>query len=392
MPYNRSGFRVVSWMLLLGAASLAMAREDAKTEVDHSGTVRGRPINRGYVLLNGRYLPPPYVVAQRGHDLVINDHVISAEGFAEWSGEEKGRREDSAERPGRRRAHGQRKITTRVRQHLHGDDLLIVVEDKLAGFVPESAAWTVFDVLLSDAPAEEKVQALVDEGAGWIDDEGAGWIDDEEADWVDDEGADSIDDEGADWINSAQWARIVQSFEPTPELVQHVLPLLEQYRAVVEANEAAHHRLVFSAAFLSKPVRYGATVAVMVAVVMAMGSLLNSRPEKQGRWRDIDGSTDRVAMVARNVGLFAVLGGFDLLLTIVPQQAGGFLEFNPLGGQLSESPLFLAAFKMTILLAACLILVTLRRYRGAQIASWWTCLVYTVLTFRWLTYNSLFLT
>lgn len=366
----------MSWILLLGAASLAMAREDANTEVDRAGTVRGRPINRGYVILNGRYLPPPYFVAQRGHDLVINDHVISVEGFAEPSGQEKGRREDAPERPGRRRAHGQRKITTRVRQHLQWDDLLIVIEDKLAGFVPESAAWMVFDLLLSDAPTEEKVQALVDEGAGWIDYD--------EPDW--------IDDEGADWVNSAQWAGIVQSFEPTPELVQHVLPLVEQYKAVAEANEAAHHRFVFSAAFFSTPVRYGATVAVMLAVVMAMGSLLNSRPEKHGRWRDIDGSPDRVAMAARNVGLFAVLGGFDLLLTIAPQQTGGFLEFNPLSGQLTESPLLLAAFKMAILLAACLILVTLRRYRGAQIASWWMCLVYTVLTFRWLTYNSLFLT
>jgi hypothetical protein len=43
------------------------------------------------------------------------------------------------------------------------------------------------------------------------------------------------------------------------------------------------------------------------------------------------------------------------------------------------------------LLTACSILLALRRYRGAQVASWWLCLLGAMLMFRWLTYNSLFL-
>ncbi len=55
-----------------------------------------------------------------------------------------------------------------------------------------------------------------------------------------------------------------------------------------------------------------------------------------------------------------------------------------------ESPALLAVFKLTSLLLACWILLRLRRYHGAQVASWWMCLVCTVLTFRWVTFNSLF--
>jgi len=37
-------------------------------------------------------------------------------------------------------------------------------------------------------------------------------------------------------------------------------------------------------------------------------------------------------------------------------------------------------------------LVVLRRYRLTQLASWWACVLYTVIMLRWATYNSLFLT
>ena len=58
---------------------------------------------------------------------------------------------------------------------------------------------------------------------------------------------------------------------------------------------------------------------------------------------------------------------------------------------LSGSPLLLVLLKVASLLVACSILLTLRRYRGAQLASWWLCLLGAMLMFRWLTYNSLFL-
>jgi hypothetical protein len=43
---------------------------------------------------------------------------------------------------------------------------------------------------------------------------------------------------------------------------------------------------------------------------------------------------------------------------------------------------------MTI--ASCALLVALRKHHRAQVAAWWVCLILTVLTFRWLVLNSLF--
>ena len=96
-------------------------------------------------------------------------------------------------------------------------------------------------------------------------------------------------------------------------------------------------------------------------------------------------------MVIRNVVLLVLLGLLDLVFTLAAQQGGGLLELNPLGSELVASPVFLTSLKITSLLVACLILVMLRKYRGAQVASWWLCLACTILTFRWLTYNSMFL-
>jgi hypothetical protein len=134
------------------------------------------------------------------------------------------------------------------------------------------------------------------------------------------------------------------------------------------------------------------TLLAMGLVVVAFGNLLNLHPKQGARWREVDQNGDGVGMVQRNVTLLILMGLFDLACTVAAQQAGGFLELNPLGTQMAADPLTLAAFKITTLVLSCGILLTLRRYRGAQAASWWMCLVVTVVALRWLTYNSMFLT
>jgi hypothetical protein len=130
----------------------------------------------------------------------------------------------------------------------------------------------------------------------------------------------------------------------------------------------------------------------MGLVVAAFGNLLSNHPKNGVRWRDVDSNGDDVGMVKRNVTLLILLGLFDLACTAVAEQAGGFLELNPLGSPMATQPLALAAFKISTLVLACGILLSLRKYRGAQVASWWMCLVVTVVALRWLTYNSMFLT
>jgi hypothetical protein len=66
-------------------------------------------------------------------------------------------------------------------------------------------------------------------------------------------------------------------------------------------------------------------------------------------------------------------------------------ELNPFGSKLIESPSLLALFKITATGMAIGLLFSLRKYRRAQVAAWWACLILTILAFRWLTFNSMML-
>ena len=223
--------------------------------------------------------------------------------------------------------------------------------------IPRYTAIPLLKTLISDAPGETKEESLAE-----------------------------LD---VRWVSSAQWKGLVETFEPSAELAERVRVLAEQYEQR-QNPEAVSGGAGQDGLFGTAAAKYAITVGAMVLAVVALGTLLNHRPKASTRWSDVDAAGDGIRLLVRNVALLAVLGLFDLGCTVVANQAGGLLELNPLGGQLAASPVALAAFKVTSLALACGILLALRRYRGAQAASWWLCLVCTVLAFRWATYNSLF--
>ncbi|HUT95362.1 MAG TPA: DUF5658 family protein [Thermoguttaceae bacterium] len=357
---------VAACVLLAGAAASPTDEVDDGTEPEPVETVRGEPIDRGFVFVDGQFLPPPYVVGRRGDDLLINDRLVAKDWFARRgprpdrrTGMGPGRRHgDFPQSRGRRREEGRARTLEQLEDRLCTGGLLIWLDGGSAGFLEEESAIPVLDILLCDASNEEKLQSLIDEEVRGV--------------------------------GSSQWAEILESFQPTPELIERVGLVAAENQRIADENETKHEKLMLAGFFRSKPMSYGVTIAAMGLAVVALGNLLSYRPENRSRWRDVDTIGDGVPMVVRNVVLLILLGVFDLVLTLAAQQTGGFLELNPLGSQLVESPGLLIAFKIVTLLGASLILVSLRRYRGAQIASWWLCLVCTVLAFRWLTYNSMF--
>lgn len=345
----------------VGVSQGTVVQDDQAPDAGRAEIAYGQPIDSGFVILNGQYLPPPYTVGLRGVDVFVNGHWIPVEGLM-----------------GRFRGHGPRGrsmgfgrgwlehkqdrrslMAARVERQLGQKALLIILGNETAGFVHSPDAIFILDILLSDAASETKVKSLMQQDVSWI--------------------------------SSADWSRVVEKFQPTPELSARVLPLADKYNSTLEENAATHGRLKWYAFLDSEPVKYGVTVTAMLLAVVATGSLLTHRPASGGRWRETNSGSDSMGMVVRNVVLLSLLGGFDLLLTLAAQQAGGFLELNPIGVGLIGSPILLCAFKIAAFVGACAILVKLRHYRGAQIASWWLCLVCTILTYRWLTFNSLFL-
>jgi hypothetical protein len=381
MWHRVEAFWVAAWVLVAGAAAMAMGDVDTGSEPEPEAepveTVRGEPVDHGFVILGGEYLPPPYVVSREGDDLLVNDRLVAKDWFAAprprfgWGpgmGPPMGPPMGPQMGPGFRRGfppgrggpgrNGKRSLA-RVEQRLDHGAMLISLEERTVAFVDEESAIEILEILLSGASNETKAQSLVDQGI-----------------WA---------------APPSLWPRLVECFQPTPELKARAIPLITETHRVTQENEARHEQLMLASVFRSKPVSYAVTVVAMGLGVIALGSLLSYRPDGKARWRDMDTNGEGVPMVVRNVVLLVLLGLFDLALTVLAQQTGGFLELNPLGSELAESPALLAGFKVTTLLAACLILLMLRRYRAAQAASWWLCLICTVLTFRWLTYNSMFL-
>ena len=79
----------------------------------------------------------------------------------------------------------------------------------------------------------------------------------------------------------------------------------------------------------------------------------------------------------------------DLVWTLLVSQAGTMRELNPVGGRLIDDPVKLVAFKVAMTGLAAGLIFKLRYYRRAQLASWWACLILTLLIVRWLTFNSM---
>lgn len=312
----------------------------------------GEPIEEGFFVFNGRYVPPPYTVRQEGEEVFVNDHLApeawSAGPFFGYG----------MRGPGRGRWGGGRQPSqfAQTQRQFNEGALLFVFEDGPSGYIVPQNAVEVLTILLSDASNEEKTE--------------------------------SLSDGRFPRFATDEWEEIVERFESTSELRQRIQQIEDEKARILEEAMAARQRveLLDSSSF-----KYGITLVAMVLVVVAMGRLLNHRPTRGSRWTDIDQEGDGVAMLKWNVALLFLLNGFDLALTLLAQQAGGFLELNPLGDKLASNPAYLAAFKISVLLISCLILLSLRKYRGAQAASWWLCFVCTILTFRWVTYNSMFL-
>lgn len=350
MPPKLPAFLLAAcWISITGHIANAMNDLDAETE--QVETVEGQPIDSGFVILNGQYVAPPYVVGRRGDELLVNGRVVQLESS---SRRPKGRGMGGG--PGfgagsRRRRPEQADPAAMVEQRLRNDAFLLGIDGQTAGFVPTGQEIELLEVLLSDAGDEAKLQQLAEHEIRWID--------------------------------SARWAGLIETFKPT-----------DQLRKRVETLVAKRDRLIASVqkpASSSDWLTYAITVTAMVLGVVALGNLLTDRPTNAFRWHELDASGEGVPVAVRNVVLLVMLGSFDLVSTLIAKQAGGFWEINPLGERLIDNQTALIAFKITALVISATILLSLRRYRSSQIASWWMCFVCTILTFRWAMYNSLFL-
>jgi hypothetical protein len=135
---------------------------------------------------------------------------------------------------------------------------------------------------------------------------------------------------------------------------------------------------------------YPLTVLGMFLAAVAVGQLFVSRSLLSRPAVDDSPEITRAA-----VGCILVVAGLsvlDLIWTLLSVRAGIMQELNPLATQFLSSSLALTSFKIGITLCGATILYLCRYHRPAQLASWWLCMVCTLVTVRWVAFTSLFVT
>ena len=178
------------------------------------------------------------------------------------------------------------------------------------------------------------------------------------------------------------WKRFADGFECPQELRVRVGEVLEKERAVEERNlaEIAARKLLSSSS-------YPLTIFGMLLVVIAFGNLLSNEAPLDIQSSESPVMDRRVKIFLMLIAAFSVL---DLIWTLLASSANALTELNPIGSQLIHNPIGLLAFKTLVTVGVIGILFVLRGHRVAQRGAWWACLICTLVTVRWLTFNSMF--
>lgn len=188
-----------------------------------------------------------------------------------------------------------------------------------------------------------------------------------------------------DHVDRNQWRAWMSTYVlPEPVRTDALARVADSDAARVEGETviAANQRLSTWA--------YPLTIFGMLMSVISFGHLLQFPPRGNS---DLVPSRRRAELCRATViflVMVVILSSLDLVWTLLTSQAGQMNELNPIGRELLNDPLLLAIFKIAATLCSCGLLLMLRRHPRAQLASWWMCLVCTLVTFRWLVLNSMF--
>jgi len=166
--------------------------------------------------------------------------------------------------------------------------------------------------------------------------------------------------------------------------VEAALDSFDTETAVLAASAASEISSVRQAEWSS----YAFTVAAMMIAALSFGHLLTATPPRREPWTSVDTSPHAVRSVIESLVLIGLLSLIDLLWTTFSSTESHFHEMNPLGNRFLLDGAFLAAFKGISLFAGITLLFVLRKYKGAQVASWWACMICTLVTFRWIVLDS----
>ncbi|MEZ6133898.1 MAG: DUF5658 family protein [Pirellulaceae bacterium] len=321
-------------------------------------------IDKGLLIVDGRFIPPPY-------------HIVTQSDGTVWVGElqVKIRLHDPSENDVSRRVRagnrfvganeelrryaGRRRDSTGDVDDYDNRELLgafIAGTLERGGLVASQSDEFLFATSTSTATCEFIVKVLNGEGATY-------------------DGENSIDI--PPWLLAQ-----ISTLRHNQQFVALSDAIVQQTDRIAKENQAS-----INGVRLVDQVAYPLSTCGMVLVVLATGHLLSIRPPQRHELHLA--SPEAAANTVRFVAMIVAFSVLDLIWTILASQAGTMKELNPLGAKLISDPTMLVAFKLSTLTVSATILFYLRSHQRVTLAAWWLCLVLTLLTARWLMFNSL---
>jgi hypothetical protein len=182
------------------------------------------------------------------------------------------------------------------------------------------------------------------------------------------------------------WRMLVSRFRATPEFLDRASACVNLNNTAGAVDEDRSSALVWQ-----NRIGFSLTLLAMLVVVLAFGHLLSNGPKQPVDRQDPQALADAKRTIIYSLLLIGLLSAVDLAWTLLAHQTGSMRELNPLGRGLISDPVRLFLFKSTLTAASIGLLYWLHQQPLARLASWWCCLVLTLLTARWLTFQSMFL-
>jgi hypothetical protein len=328
---------------------------DARSPFFLNGDFESRPTSEGFVFVNGEFLSRPYTFRSSGNLTFVNGVMIAEEPVSVGSVPGVGADEEDYGRGARRRVQEtQQTYAEFVSKHFSQSRQVIVAFNGRSPAMLSTTAGgnDLLSVLVSESHRSTLLRGLLSIA-----------------------GSPEAASEWSDWI---------ASFHPNSEFLAAAQPIVDAIDSAVhegQARQAAIRRL--------DSYSYPLTIAGMIMSVFAIGHLMSNPPNGGKTPDEVEMSPEVVRIVTRSLILVVALSLLDLIWTLLASQAGTMRELNPVGGRLIDDPAKLILFKVAMTGLAAGLIFKLRYYRRAQLASWWACLILTLLTVRWLTFNSM---
>ncbi|WP_166821528.1 DUF5658 family protein [Thalassoroseus pseudoceratinae] len=309
------------------------------------------PIEGGWVFLNGKYLPPPYTIESSADSITINDHQLPTNVIESFSSRFAGY--------GRFGRGGRRTPSWQTRRGGAGSGLKLFLEVSEGVLLVSEGMPTIY--LNEDKLGLELLSVL--------------------------SGRDDAPTDPTAWVQefSEELRPVVQelieNFEATDDFTARATATIED-KQLVEAKG----RQQIAAVRRLESWNYPLSILAMVLCVGAFGHLIKSHPSLNP---SLESSTAVRNQIYLSLGLAGLFSLHDLILTLLTIDAGAMRETNPIAAEFVHNPYLLVAFKVGLTLFGLGVMAVLWKRRIAQLASWWVCLVLTLLTARWLIVGAL---